>query len=282
MNLPWWIAGVALALALFGALRQAGVEPLAALAGTWLAVSPPLLSAHIALAGYADIFLAAFVTLAALCLYRYSMSRAPGDLVLALVFTAALPLVKGAGTVWVAALLPGFVATLLPARGGRIAAILFGVAAAVVVVLTRTSMPLAGHVLHLDFAPQWTALGQRMLLLDNWHLLWYAAVAAIVAGARTLRASALRPPALIVAGGIAYAFIVFAFPAARGWFGEPASVNRTFLVVAPLTAALVVLIAREWAARIEVARSEVERADAAAAQAPRAEAALAETPGAGA
>jgi len=181
-----------------------------------------------------------------------------------------------------AALLPGFAATLLPARGGRVAAILFGVAAAVVVVLTRTSVPLAGRVLHLDFAPQWAALGQRMLLLDNWHLLWYAAAAALVVGARSLRVSPLRPLALIGAGGLAYAFIVFAFPAARAWFGEPASANRTFLVVAPLTAALAVMIVREWVARAEAARSEAERTDSSAGLAARDGAALADAPGTGA
>ena len=85
-----------------------------------------------------------------------------------------------------------------------------------------------------------------------------------------------------MAGGIAYAYVVFAFPAARAWFGEPASANRTFLVVAPLTAALVVLIARDWVARVEAARSEDEGAEAAAAQAARASAALAEAPAGGA
>ncbi|MEO5763770.1 MAG: hypothetical protein ABIR52_00520 [Casimicrobiaceae bacterium] len=250
MNVPWWIAGVALALAIFGALREGGLAPLAALAGTWLAVSLPLLNAHVALAGYADIFLAGAVTLAALGLYRHAKSRAAGDVALALAFVAALPLVKSAGVVWVAAMLPGVAAALLPARGRKVAGILFGVAAILVVVLTRTTVPLGSSTLHLDFVPQWGTLAQRMLLLDNWHLLWYAAAVALVVGARAWRSSTLQPAVLIVAGGLAYAFVVFAFPIARAWFGEPASANRTLLVIAPLTAALVVLTARDWIARV--------------------------------
>lgn len=260
MNVPWWVAGVALGLAIFGALRQAGLAPLGALAATWLATSPPLFAAHIALAGYADIFLAAAVTLAALGLFRYTATRAPGDLVLAGFFLVALPLIKSAGVVWVAALAPGIAAALIPARGTRVAAVLFGAAAVLLLVASRTNVAVAGLTLRLDFAPQWATLGQRMLLLDNWHLLWYAAIAAMAAGARALRASPLRPLALMAAGGLAYAFVVFAFPAARTWFGEPASANRTLLAVAPLVAALVALSVHAWVARIETARAEAERA----------------------
>jgi hypothetical protein len=55
MNLPWWIASVAFAIAIFGALRRIEFGPVAALAGTWIVVSLPLADVHVALAGYAHL-----------------------------------------------------------------------------------------------------------------------------------------------------------------------------------------------------------------------------------
>ena len=54
--------------------------------------------------------------------------------------------------------------------------------------------------------------------------------------------AALRPLTIIVAGGLLYPFVVFAFPAAQGWAGDPVTANRTVLVVGPLLCVLIVLI----------------------------------------
>jgi hypothetical protein len=257
MNLPWWVTGIALGLAIFGGLRRSGVAPLPALGGTWLALSLPLANAHIALAGYADLFLAGCFSIAALAVHRYASTRDAADLALGLALAAALPLVKSTGLAWLAALLPGIVAAIVPSIGTKAAGVLFGIAASVLVVLTRTDIVLGSRSLRLNFAPQWSRFGEQMLLLDNWHLLWFAAVAAILVGARTLRSPALRPLTLMVAGGLAFAFVVFAFPSTRVWFAEPATTNRTFLIVAPLTAVLVVLVAHDWATRWQTSYAKV-------------------------
>jgi hypothetical protein len=258
MNLPWWVTGVALALATFGALRQSGQAPLGALGGAWLAFSLPLVNAHIALAGYADLFLAGCFSVAALAVHRYAGTRAPADLALGVALAAALPLVKTTGVGWAVALLPGIAAAVMPSAGARVAGGLFGVAACLIVVLTRTDVTLAGRSLRLQFAPQWSAFGERMLLFDNWHLLWYAAVVALMVSTRALRSPALRPLTLMLGGGLAFAFLVFAFPMTRTWFAEPVTPNRTFLVVAPLTAALVVLLARDWTTHWQAARATAQ------------------------
>ena len=39
-----------------------------------------------------------------------------------------------------------------------------------------------GYHLHLDFAPDWEALANSFLLYDNWHLLWYGAIAVALLG----------------------------------------------------------------------------------------------------
>ena len=61
MNLPWWFAAVAFGIAIYGALRRIEFGPLAALVGTWIVVSLPLADVHVALAGYADLPMAAYL-----------------------------------------------------------------------------------------------------------------------------------------------------------------------------------------------------------------------------
>ena len=254
MNVPWWCCGIALALVAFAALRRAGVAALPALGGTGLVATLPLPGAHVALAGYADLPLAGFVTIAGLALHRHACAPARADLGIAVSCIAVFPLVKSAGIVWIVAFAPAVAATLAPVRGTRVAAALFGAAAALLLVLARTTLTIGGQSLHLDFAPQWTSFGERLFLLGNWNLLWYAAVAAVACCWREIAAPPLRTLSLIVAAGIAYALVLVAFPAARVWFGEPATVNRALLVVAPLTAIVLVLAASAWARRWQSAR----------------------------
>ena len=77
MNLPWWFASVAFAIAIYGALRRIEFGPLAALVGTWIVVSLPLADVHVALAGYADLPMAAYFTLAALATLAWTRTRRP-------------------------------------------------------------------------------------------------------------------------------------------------------------------------------------------------------------
>ena len=50
--------------------------------------------------------------------------------------------------------------------------------------LTRWDAAFLGR--HLDFEPSWRSLIAGFLLLGNWHLLWYAAIALAVLGSRRL------------------------------------------------------------------------------------------------
>ena len=66
VNLPWWLTGLAFAFSIYGYLAREGFEPILALVGTWLVVSLPIFEVHIALAGYADLAMSTYLTLAAL------------------------------------------------------------------------------------------------------------------------------------------------------------------------------------------------------------------------
>src|SRR6185437_4509011 len=117
VNLPWWLGGVAFGLALYGCLRQLRFGALAALVGTWLVLSLPILDTHVALAGYADLAMASYLTLAALSWLRFVETREWPDLAIGCVLAAACVTIKNPGIVWMAILVPGIVTAWLPRRG---------------------------------------------------------------------------------------------------------------------------------------------------------------------
>ncbi|HMA31280.1 MAG TPA: hypothetical protein VKT00_05645, partial [Casimicrobiaceae bacterium] len=193
MNLPWWLTGVALGIGVYGLLRSSDASPLRAMIGAWLVSSLPLANVHIALAGYADLPMAAYYAMAALALWRWTLSHRPGDATLALLLAVACVTIKTPGIVWALTLVPAVIVALLPQRGLRIVGI--GVAAAlfVLLVLARTHPVVLGYRLHLDFEPSWTGLVESFFLLGNWHLLWYAAIAVAIVAWRDLRSPRLLP-----------------------------------------------------------------------------------------
>ena len=115
-HLPWLGLGIALACAFYGQLRHWRVTALTALIGVWLLLSLPLLDTHIALAGYADIWLAATFGLSACALLQWSRTRESWQGWLALLLALASPFIKREGLVWIALLLPAATMVWIPRR----------------------------------------------------------------------------------------------------------------------------------------------------------------------
>lgn len=250
MNLPWWLVAVAFAIAVYGFLRDAGLGALGALIGAWLVSSLPLANVHVALAGYADLPMAAYYALAALGVWRWSRQRTFGNAALALLLAVACPTIKTPGIVWALTLLPGIALALMPRRGPRavaiaLAAVLFGL-----LVLAQTHPVVLGYRLHLDFAPAWNALLDSLFLLGNWHLLWYAAIATGIVAWRDLRAPRVVALSAIVGTGLLFLAVVFAFTNARNWVTDQTTINRATLHIAPLVVVWTVLIVHAWFARV--------------------------------
>ena len=246
MNLPWWCTGVALALGLFGFLRRMAFPPLPALAVTWLVVSMPILDVHIALAGYADLPMAAYLTMAALAGVCWVQTRSWHDLVPAMLFASALPLIKNPGKVWLVVVLCGLLAGLAPRHGLRVVAAAFAAAIATLLVLAQTNVVLLGYQLHLTYDFPWRGLVDAYFTFANWHLLWYAVLAAAVIGHRFLLAPALVPLTVVIGGGLMFLLFGFAFTNARIWVEDQSTVNRATLHLAPLLFVWAALVFRAW------------------------------------
>lgn len=249
MNAPWWQIAAALTLAVYGGLRCLGASAMAALVGALLVASLPLANVHVALAGYADLPMAAWYTAAALALLRWSHSRAHGDAVVALVLAIACTQIKNPGWFWALTLVPGLVVTLLPRYGVRVAVTGFAVAGLALVALARFKLALFNYQFNVDFNPAWGDLAQSYFLLGNWHVLWYGAIAVAVLAGRQLLTPAMAPLTAIVVGGLLFLFFVFGYTTASYYITDQTTVNRATLHLAPLVVVFMVLAWRAFAQR---------------------------------
>ena len=242
MNLPWWLLGIALALALYGFLRMRAFTPLAALAGTWLIVSMPIFETHIALAGYADLPLAAYLTAAVLAgllaLDRESRAHA----LVAVVLAAALPMIKNPGWVWLATLVPGVIVARLPRRGMRIALVAWGVAVALAAMLGRFDATILGYHLHLQLDVPWHGLVEAYLSFANWHLLFWFVPAVVLVARRYLDAPGIGPLTAVVVSGALFLMLGFSLTNASVWVEDQSTVNRATLHLAPLLGVWLLLL----------------------------------------
>ena len=99
MNWPWWQIAVALALAVYGALRALdAARARARSSATFLVASLPLANVHVALAGYADLPLAAFYACAVAALLRFAATRDSRDAALAAVLAFACTQIESPGS----------------------------------------------------------------------------------------------------------------------------------------------------------------------------------------
>jgi hypothetical protein len=250
VNLPWWLTGFAFAFAIYGYLAREEFEPVMALLGTWLVMSLPILEVHIALAGYADLAMATYFTLAALWSLQWVRTRRWGDAAVALLLLIACAMIKNPGKVWVAILVPGIVIAMAPRRGIRIVVALFALAIGAMLLVARAEPTILGYHLHLDFEMPWRALFDAYFAYGNWNLLWYGALAVAVLARRHLLSREVAPYTAILAAGLTFLLFGFAFTNARLWVEDQSTVNRATLNLAPLIVVWSLLTFRAWARQL--------------------------------
>jgi hypothetical protein len=258
VDLAWLGALAALALAAYGYWRGLGLAAPLAMGLVYALVSLPLVDAHVALAGYADLWVGVTLGLAMLAWSRWLVFREPGQWLLAAALAACLPLIKQEGMVWL--LLLAVVAALerVPPRWRRTTA---GVALLLVAAwfaLASLGVPVGlgdpadGHIA-LPGVPAfdlgWHPVGGSMLAslftLPNWHLFWYAFPLLLIVRWRRLRGD----PAAAMLGLLAllqgvFLFVLFFFTSAGAWAEDYTSANRLILQVVPGLFALAAVLLR--------------------------------------
>ncbi|HET8897263.1 MAG TPA: hypothetical protein VFN09_00575, partial [Rhodanobacteraceae bacterium] len=112
----WPALWLALLLALYGLLRGLGVGRLIAVLAVYVLGSLPLLDVHAAMAGYADLWLAAYLVLGVLLWLHAWRLGGRARAALAVLLVLALPAVKLEGAVWMLLVLAAMAFALLPLR----------------------------------------------------------------------------------------------------------------------------------------------------------------------
>lgn len=250
-HLPWLGLGIALGLGFYGQLRYWGASPLTALIGVWLLLSLPLLDTHLALAGYADLWLAATFGLSACALLQWARAQDSWQGWLALCMALVSPWIKREGLVWIALLLPAAAMVWIPRRywllligvifgalvtwwlGGGV---VFTVPGWGEVRLTPQALqiPVLGRFV-LQYHDVSAPLANNVLVLANWHVLGYLVIVALCVNLRYAASSIWRGVGMgLTSAGLLLLFLLFFCTEAYVWATQYTSINRIFLQFTPL------------------------------------------------
>ncbi|MGH8042591.1 MAG: hypothetical protein ACREPN_11160 [Rudaea sp.] len=269
VNLPWFALGIGLLVAHYGQWRALGLDRTRALAAMYALGSLPLLDVHVALAGYADLWLATVLGFAVLAWLRWQRERDRGQAIVFVVCALLLPAIKLEGAIWLLLLaaMAGYAA--LPVRWRRAALAAAAAVLTLALLLPHWRLPVPGLgwvdatraaitvsavgtyqlQFHADALTSWV---NSLLVQPNWHLLWWLAPVIAVWRWRELRAQAdLRHLGAFVLLGFGFLLFLFVYTDAARWAESYTAINRLILHIVPATVTLLALLCRD-AARTEL------------------------------
>lgn len=251
MNLPWLLCLVALGLAFFGQLRLAGVSTTVATASTYLLLSMPLINIHVALAGYADLFLGAAYACAVMSLHNWLHSRQAWLAVLAVLFSLMCPFIKNEGFIWALSMIPATTIAFMQRRQAAKLFLLMLLWGVFFLLILPDNWEVAGTTV-ADIHPSFNMaalLGiiKSLWLHDNWHLLGFFLLLLIPLGLLlpgALTRSYLGVTVALVCSGGAYLFL-FIFTGFGVGAADFAAVGRLSIHLVPTVLFLCTLIYHE-------------------------------------
>lgn len=247
MNLPWLFCAVALGLAFYGQARQWQIPPLFSLLFTYFLLSLPMLNVHIALAGYADLFMGAFYGLAAIAFFHWVRNRDFWQGSMALLFAMGCILIKQPGIAWAITFLPALLIMFLPRATLAGTFLLAAAVLATLLLFEGKDFYLLGYHLHLKFTPAWQPFRENMMAMDNWHLLWYLVPAALLLSIPRLYSLPYRSMTTLVFTAFSFLLVVFFFTHAQKWAEDFTLINRAFLHMIPMLVFYIMILFRETA-----------------------------------
>lgn len=244
INAPWLAVLSALGLAFYAQLRRVGSGTAQAMLFTYLLLSIPFIDLHVAVAGYADIFIAAAYGMAAMALWQWIRTRELCPVLLALICAIGCIAIKKEGIVWALTLLPPVLVAIDRRLGLRVVAAL-SAAVGLYLLFGPTELKLLGYTLRTQFSNVSAPLFEHLFEMDNWHLLWYLTLAIVLTRWRVLFSAAMAPMTVTMLGACAFVFVVFFYSSAGGGVADETLVNRLPLHLAPALAFYLVLLWRQ-------------------------------------
>jgi hypothetical protein len=274
VHAAWPLAWLATLGALWSGLMRLQLGASLALAASFVFASLPMLSAHAALAGYADLWICALVLVAALAMMHGCSGEArAGSWALAAACLLLMPLIKREGLVWmlVLALACGYAG--LPVHFRRwvfgAAAVAIGLAVFVLPFWPlRLDLPVLGALVigggqlqigswlntPISPYPVLPELVWTLFVLPHWNLFWFFLPLLLIAGrwAPAAAADGARAQRLLWSAsliGLVFLVLLFGFTDNARWVQNLTSINRILLQWLPLPLLAVAWQWRGWRSR---------------------------------
>lgn len=263
VNLPWAALWVGLLLGHYGQWRALGLDRIRALVFVYVLGSLPLLATHVALAGYADLWVATIFGFGVLSWLRWQEQRDGAQLFLALTCAVTLSLLKHEGIVWCLTLLVAIVFAALPSRW-RWRAAWVGAAGLIIAAVIGQSnvlfaaigwvrsgsrvvdIPVIGSLTLAWHGSAALGIARSLFVQSNWNLLWWLVGPIVAWRWRTLRASdALSVCALLLLACFGLLVFLFVFTDAAEWAESYTAVNRLIMHITPAVVTLLALLLRQ-------------------------------------
>lgn len=196
VNIGWFLTYLAYCSMIYGFSRYLRFSPVGALIWVYIGASLPMLNVHVALGGYADIWVGIFYAGSSVLYWIWLRERQKGILFLLAVMLFAMTQTKLPGWLWAATILAPlsvFSLTYSPVkrlRLGLLTAVLAVTVLGVASVLCYTeTFPARVRGIcasikdgTLDFYNVADAVIPNLLVLNNWNLFWYSVPLLLVAG----------------------------------------------------------------------------------------------------
>lgn len=265
VNLPWSGCGIALALIFYAQSQASGSNQITSLLLVYLLISIPMLNTHIALAGYADIWQAAFTSAALLAFINGRLQQDKVQLSLGLIMAFCGVAVKNEGLIWLFLIL---LFTLLIAHSPRK---LFGLLALLAIVCLMGGLTGGGVIdvpgigetgfkndnlylgplghYSLQFTDISTPLYQALFQYHSWHLFWYWIIATLFLSILPPRQTEKRLFVILLGLVAAAFFVIFSLSDAARWAQNQTSLNRLLLHFVP---ALLYAAFTVWTAHFKI------------------------------
>lgn len=273
INLPVLFAGLAMGMALYGQCREQGLNVSVSLLACYVLFSIPIIGTHLALAGYADIWMAGFAGLGFVAVMRglASENGAASTLqtLLGLLMILFSAWIKNEGAVW---LLGAAAMIILATCRARVTVLT--IAGAVVVVLlahalgiSQLDLPFIGRLgvvdgrlvipfigsfrleMHDVFGVYW----DNFFRMGSWNLLWLAVAGSLLTGFMYLKRSpghrARRTALSLILVFLAVQWFIFGFTDQGLWAAKYTAINRLPIHFVPALLFAVLMIANAGVTR---------------------------------
>ncbi|HFD11101.1 MAG TPA: hypothetical protein ENJ32_01320 [Crenotrichaceae bacterium] len=241
VNLPWLFCFIALGTGFYGQLKLLDIPPVLKITGLYLIVSLPLINTHVALAGYADIWLSTAYTFTMLSLIQYLIIPSRAQLGLTLISACCVLLIKVEGIVLVATLLPVWLSVNASSSlQKKMLIISCVIVAAIITVITVLSpmelnLPYLGKF-QIAYHPVWTAVMINYLELPSWHLLGYLTITGLLYSSFSSSLSVQQRKLILIPSAVllGYLFVLFFLTQNYSWAQQYSSINRITLQLFPV------------------------------------------------